>query len=326
METTILNNFLDEYLQGEKGRRKNTLHSYKITINQLYNYFQEKYNINNEPELIKKITRLDLNNYILDLKSNYKIPTINSKIGCWKSYWRYLKIFNYVDENITKSIEMLIDIKTEEEDLYMMENDINKKEILTKDELHKALKATYIKKQGERQFELSSTRNRFILALTNTTGLRIHEVVNAKFTWLSELEGGYMLNIPSAFNKNKVNKRVPITDVVWKYYNEYLEERNKLNIKEENKQYIILSNRGKQYDGGNWNKTLAKIMKKANIDKHITSHCGRHYFTTECINNNKNKNILYGIGGWKQKGVPYQNYLHSKQQDKEKIEVCKSLI
>lgn len=325
METPIKDRFLDSYLLNEKRRRKNTIETYKVSLNQLYDFFLEKYKtVNDELSMINCMTRNDFTEYIEYLDTDYDISSINTKIGAWKSFYNYLYESDIIEKNIIKLMKPLEDIKSEDEDLSDMINNINKKEILTKDELHRVIQASYIKGKQERQFEFSSARARFMITLCHTAGLRMHELSNAKFKWLQPIKDGYMLNVPSIYNKNKVKKRVPITGLVLKYYNEYIEERSKLKQCDDN--LIIVSNKGKQFNLGDWNKQLSKILNKTNITKHITSHCGRHYFVTEAMQQGVSMPMIYRIGGWKPKLITDEYYCHDNNMDKQKIQICNSLI
>jgi len=320
MNTNILDRYFNNYLKM-KNRRENTIQTYKYNMSQFYNYFSELLHTDDEIELLKKITNDMIEDYVeyLLLEKKYSASSMNNKINTWKSFYKYVyKNKKIIEVNpIEHFPEVPECLSTKEK---------KDKEILTPSELEKVLECSYNKLEGERMFHLCSTRDRFIMAFTYTTGSRIEEILQAEFPWLEKIEDGYMINIPSTLVKNKIDKRLPITGKVLKYFNEYLIERSNLKkIKDED--IIILSSKGRKVTTKDCNESLEKLLKKAEINKHITSHCGRHYFSTILTSRGDvSENIINRIGGWKMEGIKNNFYCHDEAFDNEKIRVCNSLL
>lgn len=314
METPILNRFFENYMT-DKNRRDNTFKAYKYNLNQFYEYFSELLNIYTELDMLKIINNDMLEDYTRWLRNikGYAQSSVNNKIATIQSYYIYLtESKNILPFNPAKNLPLPL-ITKEETD------------VLSHEELTKLISQTYVKGEQQRMFEFNSARDRFVISLTHTTGLRIEELLNAEFEWLDTIEIGYMLNIPESLVKNHKSKRVPIVGKTLQYYNEYIEERNKLkNIKEEN--IIVLSCRGRKYKLQNYNESLDILIDKIGLDKHITSHAGRHYFATQCKEKRIDANLINRIGGWKIEGIMENTYCCDKNMDKQKIEVCKSLL
>lgn len=312
MLTPIKDRFLNIHLINQ-GRRKNTIDTYSIALNQLYSYFSELLKIKDEKEMLIAIDNDMIEDYIADMKKKYAVSTINNRINCWITFFTYV----CVNKKIIPSNPL--------DGVPIIENkfSVEEKDILDRKELRELLNATYIKNRQERMFEFNSTRDRFIIAFQYTTGARICEILNMKFEWLDKIDDGYMVNIPEAVVKNHFDKRLPIQYEVLKYFNEYIEQRDKLDIDSE---YVLVSARGGILGRSDWNSNLEKILNKAKIEKHITSHCARHYFVTELKLAGVSEDIMNRIGGWKMDSVKEKYYCYDKAFDEEKIKVCNSLL
>lgn len=320
MNTNILDRYFNNYL-SMKDRKKNTIVTYKNNMAQFYDYFTELLHTDDEIELLSNITNDMIEDYILHLlqEKKYSSATVNNKINTWKSFFQYVcvnkKIIPLSPVDGIPQVNENQSTKTTKE-----------KEVLNHEELIQILKSSYNKLDGERMFELCSTRDRFILSFTYTTGTRIEELLQAEFDWLEEIKEGYMLNIPKQVVKNKIDKRLPITGKVLKYFNDYMSEREKLkHVHDEN--IIILSSKGREIGTSDCNNNLDKLISKAMINKHISNHCSRHYFASSLTSRGDiSDNIINRIGGWKMEGIKNNYYCHDKAFDKEKIRVCNLLL
>ena len=318
MNTNIKDRFFNHL--AIKDRRENTVKTYENAINQFYEYFQNLLQVDSEKKLLSLIDNDMIEDYIQHLvDQNYSCSTINTRLNSLKSFFKYVVVNKKIIttnpfDGIPNVSEGVVNVAKKQKD------------VLTRDELKKVLDTTYIREPNERDFELCSARNRFIIAMLHSCGLRVEELLNAEETWLRKIEDGYMLCIPKEIVKNKVDKIVPITGITLQYYNEYIEERNKLGkIQDEN--IILLSARGKKLTTSAVNNMIQKYVVRCNIEKHLTSHCGRHYFATQTGVNNFNENMVKRIGGWKFQDIKNSIYTHDDSIfDQEKIKICSSLI
>lgn len=320
METNILDRFFNNYLTM-KNRKENTFEQYKSNMKQFYEYFSTLLNTNNELEMLKKIDNdmiEDYVNYLINEKK-FSAATMNNKINTWKSFYKYI----CVNKKLIK-VNPVEGVPTISEN--SVKTETKEKEILTHEELTDLINKSYAKSQGERMFEFNSARFRFIISMLHSTGLRIEELLHAELSWLEEVEGGYMLLIPAQIVKNKLDKRVPICGKTLKYFREYMDERELLKNKHDD-ELIILSSKGKKCTTKDINEMIEKAMSKTQIDKTITSHCGRHYMTTMLDSMGVSQSLIAKIGVWKMEGVMNKHYMHNDSTfDREKIRVCSMLI
>lgn len=301
-----------------KGKRENTIIQYKSILKKFYDTFE--INNDNEEKKLQSITNDDLEDYIEKLIDNeYAASTINLTSAVLQNYYNYL----------TKNKKNIFKLNPAEGLALVSESVCKKetkvKEVLTLEEVNKILNTTYVRAKGERMYELSSARMRFILALTFTTGARIEEILTLKDSDFEPIQGekGYFINIPKERVKNKIDKRIPCIGLSYRYYIEYLNERSKLENKDE---YIILSNKGKKLSTKDYNEGLEKLTTKAGIEKHITSHCARHTFTGLAHEKGYDEEIIMKLGGWKMTSIMQQSYTRETSYDQRKIELVKNLL
>ena len=89
------------YIQSEKRYSDHTITSYKVDLNQFFNFLIEEYNIDHPHNVNFKIVR----NWISFLfETGLKARSVNRKISTLKSYFRFLVISNYSDNNPTLKI------------------------------------------------------------------------------------------------------------------------------------------------------------------------------------------------------------------------------
>lgn len=316
MEYNIKDRFLTKYKKFEIN--DNNYKQYNNQITKLYNFVREKKVVDSEIELLKQIDGFLMEEfyyYIQDKK--YRFNTINTIIICLKDYFNYLCDIHVIEKNYA---DIMKKYKPKEVNL-----DKKQKDTLTVNEMKKIIECSYIRKKGERKFNFNSARDRFLIALLFTTGLRISEALEIRLDWIENVEGlGMMINIPKEFVKNHMDKRVPLVNSIRRFYDEYMMERNK--IKLEDKKILFVSLNGKQYYSKNANESISKLVDKANIEeKHIVPHSLRHSLTRQLISNRVDVHIIKKTLGWSEEddiiGV-YSGSASDKTYDETKMLAC----
>lgn len=315
METNYIERFIDNM---DEDNRKNTEISYRADLKKFYeytyNYFPE---INCEKKMLSSITNDVIEDYKKNMISIYEKSSINRKLSTLKLFFEYI----CVNKAYMKILEFnpMMGIKK------MKRATVKTKESLNIDEIKLILEACDKKNGNERSFEFNSARNKFIISLASTTGLRISEVLSIEFNQLKINEDYIMIEFKSEKIKNRLNKSVPIVGKSKELYEKYLIERNKLKkIKYENT--IILSHTGGLLDDKAVNKHLKTIIEKSGIEKKITIHSFRKSFRTITTGMGHNENLIKLIGGWALDTVSEaytdNNSIHI---DEAKIKVCNFL-
>ncbi|MBQ8193077.1 MAG: tyrosine recombinase XerD [Bacilli bacterium] len=243
------------YLLTVKHREEETtVHSY---IEDIYKYleYMENKNINN----CLNIKYDDLNNYIKYLKeNNYEVTSITRKIASLRSFYKYLtKKFNIED----------ISLKIDNPKYYR-----KLPNILTIEEVDKLLD---IKLNTPFDY-----RNKAMLELMYSSGLRVSELINLKLSDI-DLNNNYV----RCFGKGSKERIVPIGEIASNYLKIYIEEYRNSMKKGYYTENIFLNNHGRNMTRQGFFLIIKKLAEETKINKNITPHMLRHSFATHLLNN-----------------------------------------
>lgn len=321
LERFISNRKLTETKDGYE-RREATIKAYRSDISTFLGQVSEITGIdrNKEIELVKKCDSdfVESWNEQVALKM-YTRKTYNRKIQHLNVFFDYVcNNKHIVKYNPFEHIKQLKVVQT---------RDVKQKEVLSTEELKMLIEDTRVRYKGERDWELVSSRDRFLIALNAVTGLRLGEAINLSFEDLTSIEEGYEIFIPASRVKNKIDKKVPCVGKVYEYLQEYLIERKYIHVENESdKDLIFLSNRGKKLTEEAINKSLKKRTKRLGINKDITSHCLRHGANSLLLGNGISKSIINTILGWKEGDISSVYTHDTKELQKLKIEACNKIL
>lgn len=124
-------------------------------------------------------------------------------------------------------------------------------------------------------------RNRAILELLYSCGLRVSELVNLKLSDLFFEEGFIKVT-----GKGDKQRFVPIGNHTIKYINIYKNEvRIHLKIENEHKDTLFLNRRGKQLTRAMIFTITKQLAEKIGLNKNISPHTFRHSFATHLLEN-----------------------------------------
>lgn len=151
-------------------------------------------------------------------------------------------------------------------------------------------------------------RNRAIIEVLFSCGLRVSELVSLKWSQLYE-EERYLRII----GKGSKERLVPISDRALKEIDNYLPWRNSLNIKKGEEDYVFLNRRG-----AHLTRTMILIMLKrqaeaAGITKTISPHTLRHSFATALLEGGADLRVIQALLGHESIGTT-EIYTHISMQ------------
>lgn len=127
--------------------------------------------------------------------------------------------------------------------------------------------------------EAQGHRNRAMLELLYSSGLRVSELVGLKQSQVFEDVG--FLRIIGKGNKERL---VPVGKDALKYMKIYKAEvRNHLQIASGNEEYVFLNRRGKKLSRVMVFKIIKEAVEKVGIEKNVSPHTFRHSFATHLI-------------------------------------------
>ena len=319
-DNVILEKFLINFKEFKQGG--NSYVTYKTHILKVYNHYKENNSFSSEKEMLKKISIDSIEDFFEELKEKYACSTFNLIRSANYEFFEYLKSNRHLIE-----INVLDVVKGYS--MNKVKENKKEKETLSIEEMRKILLALDTREKGERNFSFNSSKNKFLISLLFTTGLRISELLNIKLEWIEQTEDGLlMINIPKEIVKNKINKRVPLVKSVMRYYLDYMVEREAIEEKIIDKEILFVSFNGRQLNVTDINAALKKIMGKANIEKKISCHCMRHSLTKILILHGAEESLIYKILGWSEGKKIIDNYSGGADDptyDKIKHEVCNLL-
>ena len=240
-----------EYLIIDKKYSENTIKSYNNDLKKFNSYFK---NIN-----IKNINENHIKNYLKYLKDNNNDNrTINHNISTLRSFYKFLLIEKLIKENPLEYIEMPKVKKT----------------------LPKSLSIEEIDKLLDIQLNDSfSYRNKAMLELMYSSGLRVSELINVK---IHDIDTSNC--IIRVMGKGKKERIIPLGDYAINYICIYLKEHRENLIKREINDYLFLNNHGNKMTRQGFFKILKQIAKEKNIKTDFSPHTLRHSFATHLLN------------------------------------------
>ena len=204
-----MNNYIDLFLNNLKsgeGLVLNTVNSYKNDLN--------KFNIFLNSKDISKISIEELTHYIVLLKKNYSIRTVNRNISSIRHFFHFLKQEKIIKENLMLLVEnQKIQEKTP--------NFLNNEEV-------QRLLDTSLKDTSEYGIRFSC-----MLHLLYFTGMRISELVNLK---LSSIEKDFSLTNKKytlkkyirIAGKSKKERIIPLNETTINLLTNYINLRENL--------------------------------------------------------------------------------------------------
>lgn len=241
------------YLRLERGYSENTVEAYTHDIDYLLNYLR------NENLKAEDVKLDNLENFAAVIYEFGIASSSQARILCGvRSFFKYLVISGILKDDPSE----LLEAPTVGEHL---------PEVLSTEEIDRMEAAIDLSKwEGQ--------RNKAIIELLFSCGLRVSELVNLKFNDIFERD-----KILRIIGKGDKERLVPISDSALHEIKLWLYDRNLMKIKPGEQEYVFLNRRG-----AHLTRTMILIMIKrtaeeAGITKTVSPHTLRHSFATELL-------------------------------------------
>jgi len=251
-ESSILG--FKSYLQVERSLSTNSVDAYISDVKKLAAFAKKK----KISEL--KINKSDLSNFILAVsKEGISARSQSRIISGIKAFYKYLIMEDYIKADPTELLESpKIGMKLPD--------------TLSIEEIDKLIAAIDLStEQGE--------RNRAMLEILYSCGLRVTELITLKLSNVSFVEG-----FIKVIGKGDKERLAPIGKIALKYLNIYIGEvRNHQNIQKGHEDIIFLNRRGKQLTRVMIFTIIKQLAEKIGLKKKISPHTFRHSFATHLI-------------------------------------------
>lgn len=248
------------YLKYERNYSDNTVNAYMNDLNK-YEEFLKKDILMSTTEDLERYLK-----YIKDLQST----TVAHKITSIKSYFNYNIKRGVVKNNPTDKISRPKLAKHLPE--YLTEEEVNKL-------LDVEVKSPY------------DFRNKTILELLYSSGIRISELVNIKTPNYDSEE--CLIRIMGKGSKERI---VPLGDYAINIMNDYINNYRPL-INKKHIDYVFINNRGDKISRQFIFKVIKKEALKKGIKKDISPHTLRHTFATHLLKNGADLRIIQELLG-----------------------------
>ena len=271
------------YLRLQRNMSANTLDAYARDLDKLLVFLSHQ---DKHPE---QVVLSDLQTFAASLHDIGVGPRSQCRIlSGVRSFYRFLVMDGYMDDDPTELLESPVLGEHLPEFLTAQEVDLLKDSIdLSKPEGH---------------------RNRAIIEVLFSCGLRVSELVNLK--WSQVFADERYLRI---LGKGSKERLVPISAIALKEIENYLPWRQSLNIKSGEEDYVFLNRRG-----GHLTRTMILIMLKeqaqmAGIQKTISPHTLRHSYATALLEGGADLRVIQALLGHESIGTT-EVYTHLSMQ------------
>lgn len=255
------------YLKMEKSLSKNSVDAYERDIKKLISYLNEAYI---KPEEAKLEHLLDFIVEIgetgIDKRSQARL------ISGIRSFYRFLIYKDKISQDPTELLEA-------------PKIGLRLPEVLTVNEIDRIFAAVDLSKpEGQ--------RNRAIIEVLYGSGLRVSELINLKLSNIY-FDENYML----VEGKGSKQRLVPLSEESVKQIGFWRLDRNKLDIKKGNEDFLFLNRLGSRLTRAMIFTIVKDLCVIAGIKKNVSPHTFRHSFATHLLENGANLRAIQQLLG-----------------------------
>ena len=256
------------FLKIEKGLSSNSIIAYQNDVDKLAGYCSDR------KIKIKDIEYIHLKSFVTELYDLGLSARSQARIiSGIKQFFSYLMLENLINQDPSSLLE---------------QPKLGRKlpEVLSIEEVDLLIGAVNLNSN-------EGSRNRAMLEVLYSCGLRVSELVNLKFTDLFYDEG--FVRVIGKGNKERL---VPLSKSVEFEISTYQEKmRSKLDIKDGHENFIFLNRRGKQLTRVMVFLIIKDLAAKINLKKSISPHTFRHSFATHLIEGGANLRAIQEMLG-----------------------------
>ena len=247
------------FLKNQKNASFHTHKSYGSDLGEFYGYMVrcQKDCFTKNKLVLESISPMILRCYLNVLFQKNGPSSIARKLSCLRSFFQYFVKRERLTQNPAKAIHS---------------PKIPKKlpKYLNVDEVQALLTAHFTKKPLDK-------RNRAMLELLYSSGLRVSELVSLNFSHLDLNER--VVHVLGKGNKERI---VPVGKYAVEALEDYLEEKS-VQSKAKDSQALFLNKNGTRMTTRSVQRLLTEIIEKIGLNKNVTPHSLRHSFATHML-------------------------------------------
>ena len=262
----ILNEYI-EYIKSIRKLSENTIGSYFIDIKKYLKYIENK-KIN-----LFQSTENDIIGYIIELEKNdISTATISRSISSIKSFYEFLFLNRYIENNVHKNIKKP---KVEKREI----------DVLSLKEIEALLNFPKLTNKKD-------IRDKAIFEILYGTGIKVSELINLDLDDIN-LEFDYIC-CKSGKNPRVIPISITTKNYLEMYLNKTRDELLKHDIKEK---ALFINSKGTRFTRQGLWKLIKKQAKRANINKNINPTILRNSFAYHILNQGANAIVVSKILG-----------------------------
>ena len=278
----------EDYLVKEKNYSPLTVRAYLDDINSFQDY------LNQQSISLEEVVYPNIRNWIVVLiEQNISTTSVNRKISALKSFYKFLLKVKQISVNPLLKHKSLKTAKK-------VQIPFSEKE----------MKDVFFDNDYKDDFE--SIRNRFILELFYTTGIRRAELINLKLNSISETQK--TIRVIGKRNKERI---IPVLDCTLDLFKNYKLQRNKLEQINDS-EMLILSKTGNKVSESFVYRLINDYFSTVSKKEKKSPHVLRHSFATHLLNNGADLNSVKELLGHASLSST-QIYTHSSLAELKKI-------
>jgi len=255
------------YLKFEKGLSPNSVDAYERDLNKLVVFLADA------KILPIAATTAVLRDFVIEIANVGIHPRSQARIlSGIKSYYHFLVYKNKLDNDPTELLE------SPKIGLYLPE-------VLTVEEIDAIVQAIDLSKP-------LGQRNKAIIETLYGSGLRVTELISLQLSRLY-IDEGYML----VEGKGSKQRLVPLSPPSITQIKNWLIDRNLLQIKKGNEDFLFLNQRGAKLTRAMIFEIVKILTELAGIRKKVSPHTFRHSFATHLLENGANLRAIQQLLG-----------------------------
>ena len=262
----LTQNYLD-YLLLEKRYSSHTVKAYRTDLRIFESYLKEIYTTS-----IDKANHTMIRSWLVEeLNKGNSARTVNRKITPLKSFYKYLIKEHKIKQNPTLKISS---------------SKISKKlpQFVGLADMNKLLD----KLKFEKNF--SAYRDKLIIEVFYSTGIRLSELINIKLTDVDPLKS--QIKVLGKRNKERL---IPLTKELQKSIEGYMTFRMK--EKAIDQPYLFITDSGKKLNPSMVYRKVNELLKGVTTLEKKSPHVLRHTFATHMLNNGADLNVIKELLG-----------------------------
>lgn len=240
-----------EYLKIDKKYSSNTLLSYENDLNQYISCIKDKN--------ILKCSKEEINHFLSNEKKSKNERSVSHALTVLRNFYKFLEVNGYIKNNPTEYI-----------DLPKLKKSLPN--VLSTEEVSQLLNITL-----ETKYDY---RNKAMLELMYSSGLRISELINLKTYDINLNE-----NLVKVTGKGSKERIIPIDDCATKYLSIYMNVYRQQLLKKDRTDDLFLNSRGKKISRQAMFKLVKQLASQKNIQTDFSPHTLRHSFATHMLEN-----------------------------------------